>query len=353
MHHLHIVSAKVWGGGESYVLNIAALAKERNDTVTVVCDRQHPEMARRFKGMANVVEVGFRPVDAFSSFLKIAKLIRQTGVSDISYHSGKIALFCVLLAKLCRRPCVFFKHNVINGKNDFYHLFLLSRLDAVVCVSHAVRDALIRNLPGEFHEKIRVLHTGIPLPPAEKRRAEDGRVTIGYAGRIVRNKGVELLLKACGGFPENVRCLIAGDTSEAYARNLVHAHRDDPRVSFCGQLSDLSGFYRSIDVFAAPSIVPEAFGLSVCEAMSFGLPVVTTTSGAQREIVSDGLDGILVEPNDQQTLSEALTRLVANPLLREKLGAAAREKIRKNFSSEAFYDGLEAIYASLADCPAS
>lgn len=108
----------------------------------------------------------------------------------------------------------------------------------------------------------------------------------------------------------------------------------------------MSRFYQSIDLLVAPSIVPEAFGLSICEAMSYELTVVTTTSGAQSEIIQDGVNGFLIRPDDVDQLKETLERLLQDVPLLRTVGQNARRRIESAFTMDHLYAKLNRLYDS-------
>ena len=91
-------------------------------------------------------------------------------------------------------------------------------------------------------------------------------------------------------------------------------------------VEDLPRYYRSCDIFCAPSIGSESQGIILLEAMASGRPVVASDIPGYRAVVADGVDGLLVRPRDPEALAAALRRLIADPELRERMGAAGMER---------------------------
>lgn len=89
--------------------------------------------------------------------------------------------------------------------------------------------------------------------------------------------------------------------------------------------------------------------LAVLEAFACGLPVVGTAPGGIPELVSPGVDGEIVPPNDPAALADALVRLLAHPRDAYEMGRAGREKVAKSFSSAAHLGRLEGLYAEARD----
>ena len=106
---------------------------------------------------------------------------------------------------------------------------------------------------------------------------------------------------------------------------------------------ELGPWYERASVVAAPSR-REGYGVAVREAMAHGRPVVASAVGGLLDAVEDGVDGLLVAPGDVGALRDALERLLADPGLRERLGAAARKRAQREFSLDTAADQLVAAY---------
>ena len=347
-HHLHIVSAKQWGGGESYVYNLIKYGLAHGDTISLITDKRFPSIANRFSKLLTPIQLDLSLFHLFKNIGQLSELICDKQITSVNYHSGKVALTAVEAAAKANVPCIFFRHNIGSGKSDFYHRLIYSRLAMVICVSDTVKYSLQMGLPQPFHSKLRTLLSGVEIPDScIKAKNSDGYIRIGYAGRLVPNKGIEVLLRA---FQElsisNIELKIAGDICSSYAQDLQNRFADS-RIHFLGELSDMADFYRGIDILVVPSIVPEAFGLTICEGMSYGLPVISTTSGAQAEIIENNTDGFLVIPNSIKELKDKILLLCNDSELRRHLGQKAREKILRHFSMDSFYKNLEQLYQTI------
>ncbi len=100
----------------------------------------------------------------------------------------------------------------------------------------------------------------------------------------------------------------------------------DTRVQFTGFLSDVGVVLRSLDVLVHASVVPEPFGQVVVEGMAAGLPVVASDAGGPAEVITDGINGVLVPPSDPDALAQALRELASDPSRRRALGVAAHKR---------------------------
>jgi glycosyltransferase involved in cell wall biosynthesis len=170
----------------------------------------------------------------------------------------------------------------------------------------------------------------------------EGDFVVGFAGRIVEEKGWRVLVEALKGLPDGVRLAVAGegpDTGELEAAL-------PGRVHLAGLLpkDELWGFYAAIDCLVVPSLSrprwKEQLGQTVLDGLATGVPVVASASGGLPDAVGDA--GILVPEGDAGALAGALQRLRDDRALRERLADAGRERFRREFSIPAYADKIAA-----------
>jgi glycosyltransferase involved in cell wall biosynthesis len=100
-------------------------------------------------------------------------------------------------------------------------------------------------------------------------------------------------------------------------------------------------------VYVLPSF-NEGMPVSILEAMSHGLPVISTTVGGIPELVRDGVDGRLIAPGNVSELARCIGELAASPALRQQMGSAGRERVLTGFSEEAVVPRIRSIYTRLS-----
>lgn len=185
-------------------------------------------------------------------------------------------------------------------------------------------------------------------------RSTQAAPTLLYAGRLVRWKGVEYLIKALPHItPASTVLWIAGegDYFETLRRMAVELGVAE-RVRFLGKVEqrELSALYRNCALLAATSFVNETFGMALCEAMACGTPVVASDFGGFREVVSEGVSGLRFCPQDPADLADKVNILLSDPAMRELMGAAGRQRVIELFSWRAVADRVEEVYRCLAPC---
>jgi glycosyltransferase involved in cell wall biosynthesis len=127
----------------------------------------------------------------------------------------------------------------------------------------------------------------------------------------------------------------------ALAASLGRAVAD--RIVFTGRREDVAAITAEIDVAVLPSL-REAQGISILEAMARHKPVVASAVGGIPEVLTNGLDGLLVPPADPAALAEACIRLACSPSLRSRMGEAGRATVEARFSLDAIVRRIEEVY---------
>jgi glycosyltransferase involved in cell wall biosynthesis len=190
------------------------------------------------------------------------------------------------------------------------------------------------------------------LPPASTRPA-DRPFTIGYAGRLVEEKGLLVLVEALSRLPGAWHMRFFGDGPlgpELKARLAAMGLAD--QVSWVPRIpsQEMPGVLATLDVVVLPSLTRpnwmEQFGRILIEAMSCGTPVVGSDSGEIPHVIGDG--GLVVPENDPQALAEALARLRDDPALRHTLGLRGRARVLAHYTQAQIARDTCAFYRQIA-----
>jgi glycosyltransferase involved in cell wall biosynthesis len=206
----------------------------------------------------------------------------------------------------------------------------LERADLAVCYSSAVDRHLAAN--GISHRTI------VPLFPTLTPRQGSGhehRRRVVYAGRMVRPKGVGVLMRAAS--EVDAEFVLCGDGRELQPmRELARRLGLERRVRFTGWLGPdaLATELAEASVVAVPSLWPEPFGLVGIEAFASGRPAVASATGGIGDWLDDGVSGLSVPPADAGALARALADLLDDPERQRSMGLAGRETVAQRFSPE-------------------
>jgi glycosyltransferase involved in cell wall biosynthesis len=316
------------------------------------------------------------PVRDIVAAFRLARIIREQRPHILHTHTAKAGAIGRMAAMLAgrARPLVIvhtFHGHVLRGYFGRGPSWFFRRLerwlargtDALIAVSPEVRDDLVA-LGVAPKEKFVVIRLGIELEgriadsPAERagtRRllgVEDDRFVVGWIGRmtgvkrpddvvrafrLVREHGIDACLCMVGDGPERERVELL-----AHQLGIV---RD---CLFPGYQEEIGSFFGAFDVFVLSS-ANEGTPVTAIEALASGCPVVATRVGGVPDVVRDGEDGFLVEPGDVLALAERLVRLAADPGLRDRLGAAGRERVVPRYRVERMIGDVDGLYRELLE----
>jgi glycosyltransferase involved in cell wall biosynthesis len=171
-------------------------------------------------------------------------------------------------------------------------------------------------------------------------------------GRLVWRKGykylIDAMLHVLSEYP-NAKLVIVGHGEQGIPLQIyVKKLGIDGSVRFLDNVSreKLYSLYSEAEVYVQPSLY-EPFGITILEAMSMRKPVVATSVGGIQEIITNGVEGLLVEPRNSSQLADAVINLLSDSSLRRKLGNKARERVEKEFTWEAIAKKNLALYNNL------
>ena len=269
----------------------------------------------------------------------------------------------MLAAMLAGRKCVTHERG-INQRYSAVSRYFGRRLDAVVCVSEAVRQNM-RDRAGDWRNLL-VIHNGLD-PAAMRVRTSPLALRQAYGiapeapvvvmvGNIKGWKGQDILVRAIAAVRRvcpRVRCVLVGDTSpldQDYARavsELVESLGLGDCITFAGSHEHVADFLAMSDIVVHASVLPEPFGRVVLEAMACRRPVIGSNSGGVPEIIEHGETGLLFPPGDVYRLADALVRLITNEEEARRMGEKGYDRLVSRFHIARNVEATERVYTSL------
>ncbi len=301
----------------------------------------------------------------FHIIADVKRLIRSRRVDLVHTHLYHANAYGRIAARMAGgvKGVVATVHNVYPAtklKRRCLNRLLAGFTDRIIAISDAVKADIVRYdwVPPQ---KVEVIPNGIdirsfdrPVDRLAVRRQlgiPPDDVVIGSVSRLERQKGHVDLINAfhrLAGSDPNVWLVLVGDGSlrpalEQQVADLGLAKR----VIFAGARRDIVELLNGMDLFVSASLW-EGQGISVLEAMAARLPVVATRVGGTREVVEDGVSGLLVPPQDDRALAQAIESVMREPERRRILGEAGRARVEERFSARAMLDRLERLYTQIA-----
>jgi len=365
---LHLIESWGPGGAERVLIDVVAgLSRDAwASVVAPIAEGWVSEQARSHGATVVVIPQQRRFDLAYLAALR--RLIARERIEIVHAHLLMSSLYGGMAARLAGIPSL----ATFHGSVDVPHASLLTPVKAAVLratigrtifVSDALRLDIAPRLGLPTH-RVGVIHNGVNsdrFRPGksrylrEKFDIRDDEVVIGALGNIRSSKAYDVLLQAVAALRDSgvpLRCLIAGNPgwgeTQATVDSLMHQLRLEQTVHFCGYIEESSEFLRGVDMYVLSSRT-EGFSIATLEAMATGLPVVATRCGGPEEILTDGVDGLLVAVNDPTAFADALRTLIADPEQQRRIGQAARKTVVDRFSSTRVADAYAQAYSQLLE----
>jgi glycosyltransferase involved in cell wall biosynthesis len=288
------------------------------------------------------------------------RLVRLAGKADLIHaHSSKAGLLTRLAARARKRTevCLFTPHAwsfwAARGVEARVYT-LLERLaarwcEAIVVVSDHERSAGLSARIGTA-EQYRVVRNGVPLDEfSAQPQPVPGRIVA--LGRLAPQKRPDLAVKAFAGartrYPEAELHFVGEGPLHAEVEALIADLGLRGAVKLLGQRAHVPPLLARASCLLLASDY-EGCPFSVLEAMAAGVPVVATRVGGVPELVDDGVTGLLAEAGDEEALAGALIELLADPTRAMRMGAAGRERARRDFSADRMVQRITELYEQIA-----
>ena len=364
MKILHITSHLNIGGITRYILSLSERLVKQGHQVVVASGGG--QLASQVGAMGAVhwqcpfqTSAEFSP-PVFWGTAQLAARLRQEPVDIIHAHTRVAQVVADRISRALQIPYVTTWHGIYQTRLG--RRFWLCAGDVTIAISELVRQHLLQ----DFHlppKRIRCIYNGIdathyaaPCKPAvteeyrKRWQIPKDCPVIGGVGRLAagRVKGFDTLLVAAylleKRFPD-LHVLVVGDgPRRPFLEDIVKRLGIRNRVHFVGEVEDIRVPFALMDLFVFTSRWPEAFGLTLVEAMAAGKPVVATKTGAVPEVIRDGLEGWLVPPDDPAAMADGALRLLTDRSLASKFRSQGQLRVREAFSLDRLAREVEAVY---------
>jgi glycosyltransferase involved in cell wall biosynthesis len=354
---LHVVKVEGIGGAEQHLLSLLPELRRHGVDARVLsldaggdAQRFHDALDARGIPWSRVrcgLDVSPRLAGA------VARAVRRERPSLLHTHMVHGDVYGSLAARLMRLPFVSSRHNddrYLLGPFRHIDRLLMRGVARLIAISDAVASFLIR--AGLPESRVTTIHYGLdelPVVPSELMPRDAGitdeHTLVLAIGRLIEQKDHATLVRAFARVHAEHRearlAILGWGPLEAQTRALADELGIAAVVMVPGRVEPLDWLLRA-DVFAHSSAW-EGFGLVLLEAMLAGLPVVATRVSAVPEIVTEET-GILVPAGDDRAFADALSRVLGDEALRERLGDAGRERAHAEFSVARMAERTLAVY---------
>ena len=309
------------------------------------------------------------PLVAPGAIRRFARLITEEEVDLVHARSRWPAWLASCAARQTGRPFVTTFHGSYStdwpGKRRYNAI--MTRGDRVIAVSEYIARHIAETYAVE-PGRIRTIPRGVDLFHFDPARVDDGRIAalraawqvpagrpvVMLPGRLTALKGHLALLDALARVETHVCCVLVGDSDPGHAgyrariEQRIEALGSAHTLLLAGPCHDMPAAYMLADIVVSPSLRPEAFGRVSAEAQAMGRPVIAFAHGGALETVRDGETGWLVPPGDADALTDAIREaLGASPAERDRMAAAGRAHVRRNFTLDGMCSATLDVYREL------
>lgn len=314
------------------------------------------------KSLADIARFAVRTV---LCALRLARAIVQIRPRLVYINGPRWLPSGAVAARLTGTPSLFHLHRTfVRGADLFVVTRAARHASRIVACSESAASALLRAEPALAKRTTVLLN---PVPPAGDSKPDfddepavaktSGEFVVGMVGRITREKGHDVLLRAAGALRrQDVQLVFVGapepgsmeDTSYlAELRELSQELGLEKRTLWAGYQSKLGPYYESFDALVIPSVASEGLPMVALEAMQQGVPVIGSRIEGNSEVVRDGVNGLLFPPGDPKALAASLQRILEDSAFHAKLRAGARATIDGRFSVKTFRSAIRRVVSEL------
>jgi len=376
---LYLVTQSELGGVQQYIYDLAAnLRDEFNIVVAFGEQGKSGELAKKLDvvGIQNFeiphLKRAISPKNDMLAIFEIAKLIKKIKPDIIHLNSSKIsvlgslATFIVSKFKIQNSKLIYTVHGWVfnepmsNSKKIFYKYaekFTALLKDKLICVSEYDRQIALKEKIAPKN-KLVTIHNGIEeIDFFLKDEAiykllstfnfQLSTIIIGTIANLYQTKGFEYLIQAAKILKDdnlNFKLVIIGEGDERKKlEELIDNQSLRNEIILTGRINNASKLLKAFDVFVCSS-VKEGFPYNIIEAMQAGLPIVSTNVGGIGEMITNEINGLLVEPKNPKELAKKIKTLIQNEELSRRLGQNAKEKSVKEFTLESMVNKTKNVY---------
>ncbi len=358
MKILHVETGRHFLGGPQQVIYLINALRERGHDNTLVCP---PDSG--IDGVARLA--GIRVQNLFCAgdldlpfAYRLSQFLKENRPDIVHCHSRRGAdILGGLAASFADVPAVV-SRRVDNTEMQVMATLRYRPFQKIIAISNAI--AVVLKSLGVEEERIAVIRSAVDAeafartPDRSAFTAEfdikAGDFCIAAAGQLIPRKGHRFLLQAIAELVSrhpHIRLIIFGDGQlDNELRAQAASLGLGGVVQFAGFRDDLDDFIACFDLFVHPALT-EGLGVAAVKASAASVPVVGFDAGGLNEAIDDGISGLLVERENSDALRDAILTMIKDAPLRQKMGAAGRDRMQKSFSIDTMADQHIAVYESI------
>lgn len=363
-----VVTLSEMGGAQKHVLLLSTELKNKGYDVTIFTSAGGKLIEKAKENGIAVVLVpdmvrDINPSKDIKAVKNLYRLFRDGGFDIVHSHSSKAGILARIAAKLAgTRKIIYTAHGFVFNepmssikKNVYIYIERIGAMlgDKVIAVSKKDCDSAIENRLVE-RDKLTFIPNAIPeisrdslRAAAEVRKELDisgEEFVIGTISNFYETKGHIYLIEAVKRlYGEGFRFKTVFAGAGPKMDEMIELSKDNSDIKFLGYREDNYDIMNILDLFVLPSI-KEGMPYVILEAMSLGKPVLCTKVGALTDMIADGVNGYIVEPQDSSLIYDKLKWILENRGKLDEVGRAGEKYVSDNFSMAKFTESVISIY---------
>ncbi|NIA18405.1 MAG: glycosyltransferase [Actinobacteria bacterium] len=384
MKILYLITQSELGGAQCYVFDLASGIRDDFD-ITVAFGEQGEagELAKKLK-QENIpyyaissLKRAISPFNDFLALIEIVKLIKKLKPDIIHLNSSKISILGSIAGYISKLQTTNYKlqttytvHGWVfnepmpRAKKLFYKYaekFTAIFKNKIICVSKLDYD-IAKNQLKINEKKLTLIHHGIKpinflpreharhkLLPNYKPQTTSYKLIIGTIANLYKTKGLEYLIEAVKilitNYQLRITVIIIGEGGERKnLEKLIKNYNLQDNILLAGKIKNAADLLPAFDIYASSS-VKEGFPYTILEAMSAGVPIVSTNVGGIPEMIINGENGLLVNPRNPEELAQKIKSLIKNETLKSALSEQAKNDAKEKFGIEKMIKKTKEIYS--------
>jgi len=351
MKILHLLDTLRRGGKErQFVELIRGINKSKFEIHTIVLEKRTDGYDEEAKNLSYKFEYKFRRFrwDLFLTF-DIAKYCRKNNIEIIQVWDGMCAFYAYFVSLLTGIKFINYSIQEADPRLSYRHLIqriILKLSKNIIANSYAGLKVY------GVEKKGRVIYNGLDFSRFDKTRTRnDNKFIVGIVANLTDYKDYYTFFNAISMLQEKINNLVVhviggGKLTETYKAYAVKIGINQNIINYFGRVTNIEDLVSNFDAGVLSSYINKGEGLSnsVLEYMACGVPPVITDIGAAREIVEEGVTGLLFEAGNAKDLAEKIVLLIEDGKLRREIGERARKVVFEKFSYERYIKEFEEYY---------
>lgn len=338
------------GGVKNHVCQLADTFSSQGNTVHIIAPSSADATTNQ---IANFIPVAKFPSAAKTGFIpphlllspkalpRLKQIFNAENYDLIHIHEPLIPPLCLSALRYKKTPLFATFHTYYEQGQPLYRLFRplfqqwLRQLRGRIAVSVPAKNYIAQYFPYDY----KIIPNGIDLDKFSGNLTQL-ELTAGYTNLLFvghaqfKRKGLRYMLEAYRILKKRyprLRLIVAGARWSGRSQPVELIDSDLPDILYLGTVSDaqLAALYQTADIFCAPSIGNESFGIVLLEAMAAGVPIVTTDIDGYASVVKDREDALIVPPRDSVALAQSIQELLETPRLRQQLIEQGKQRVQR------------------------